>query len=62
MKINDLLNPQTIGNSKATSKKSSGGADFQKVLEESQKSLSNPATASVNAGGVSLSSPVSLRL
>jgi hypothetical protein len=62
MKINELQNQQAIGNSKKTSQEASGGADFQKILENSQKSSAEPVTATAATQNVSPSIPASLRI
>jgi hypothetical protein len=62
MKINELQNQQAIGNSQKTSQKASGGADFQKILEASQKSSTESVTATAATQNVSPSVPASLRL
>ena len=62
MKINDLQNQQALSNSQKTAKKTTGGSDFQKILEASQKPFVQKVTASAQSQHISSPASSSLRL
>lgn len=62
MKINDLQNTHILGDSQKTTKKVSGGADFQKILDAKQNASTESATVNSISQNGSFSVPVELRL
>jgi hypothetical protein len=62
MKINNLQNTQIAGDTQKASKKVSGGADFQKILESKQGASAGPAASVSSAQKGPSSVPVELRL